>query len=208
MVQRGLKMVWSLVNQVLCVLYIHTFYFFPKRKQAKKDQYHRLTKFFLWESWCSACPGSSACRQIFRFLLSKDFSNSIGHRRSKKWSWLDLRLWALGWRLVCRGLAQSIKLPVVGILYLSSWNFAFVLLVFCILSSSPSWGRRPELCPLYLICKVDAQVMARDGAPRYIWMDNVTSTLCNLLWFDTYFISFRGGEKCNKVSSKAMCTIL
>ena len=130
---------------------------------------------------------------------SPKFFHAQRGRHSWLWfsqsSWLDY-------------LAQSIKLPVVGILYLSSWNFAFVLLVFCILSSSPSWGRRPELCPLYLICKVDAQVMARDGAPRYIWMDNVTSTLCNLLWFDTYFISFRGGEKCNKVSSKAMCTIL
>ena len=70
------------------------------------------------------------------------------------------------WRLVCRGLTESIKLPVVGILYLSSWQFAFVLLVFCILSSSSSWGRRSELCPLYLICKVDAQLMVIDGTPR------------------------------------------
>ena len=36
------------------------------------------------------------------------------------------------WRLVCRGLTESIKLPVVGILYLSSWYFAFVQLAVCI----------------------------------------------------------------------------
>ena len=56
-------------------------------------------------------------------------------------------------------LAESIKLPVVGILYLSSGQFAFVLagvLYFVRLLVLRLWS---ELCPVYLICTVDAQMM-------------------------------------------------
>ena len=56
-------------------------------------------------------------------------------------------------------LAESIKLPVVGILYLSSRQFAFVLagvLYFVRLLVLRLWS---ELCPVYLICRVDAQMM-------------------------------------------------
>ena len=192
MVQRGLKMVWSLVNQVFCVCCIFILFIFSQKgKQAKKININ------VWQSFSCEKVGAQRVhdrRHVVRFSdfccqrISRIPSATAAPRNDPGWIFASE---LFRWRLVCRGLAQSIKLPVVGILYLSSWNFAFVLLVFCILSSSPSWGRRPELCPLYLICKVDAQVMARDGAPRYIWMDNVTSTLCNLLWFDTYFISLR-----------------
>ena len=190
MAQRGLKMVWSLLNQVLCVFYNHTFYFSPQKESRQKR-----ININVWQSFSCEKVGAQRvqdCRHVVRFSdfccqrISRIPSATAAPRNDPGWIFASE---LFGWRLVCRGLAQSIKLPVVGILYLSSWNFAFVLLVFCILSSSPSL--RPELCPLYLICKVDAQAMARDGAPRYIWMDNVTSTLCNLLWFDTYFISLR-----------------
>ena len=190
MAQRGLKMVWSLLNQVLCVLYNHTFYFFPKRKAGKKGSISSFDKVFPLRKFVLSVSKIVGMSSDFQISVVKGFLEF--HRPPPLQEMILAGSSPLSsWRLVCRGLAQSIKLPVVGILYLSSWNFAFVLLVFCILSSSPSWGRRPELCPLYLICKVDAQVMARDGAPRYIWMDNVTSTLCKLLWFDTYFISLR-----------------
>ena len=67
------------------------------------------------------------------------------------WRWMCL------WRLVCRGLTESIKLPVVGILYLSSGQFAFVLAgVLYFVRLLRLWS---ELCPVYLICRVDAQMM-------------------------------------------------
>ena len=180
MAQRGLKMVWSLVNQVFFYSY---FLFFPKKKAGKKGSISSFDKVF---------PVRKLVLSVSRIVgMSSDFQISVvkGFLEFHRPPPLQEMILAgssplSSWRLVCRGLAQSIKLPVVGILYLSCWYF-----VFC--PAPRLWGRRPELCPLYLICKVDAQAMARDGAPRYIWMDNVTSTLCNLLWFDTYFISLR-----------------
>ena len=131
-------------------------------------------KFFLWESCCSTLVTIVGMSSDFQISVVKGFLEfhlpplemildwysflcSLPRISPPLWRWMCL------WRLVCRGLTESIKLPVVGILYLSSWHFAFVLLVFCILSSSSSWGQRTELCPVYLICKVDAQVMASDG---------------------------------------------
>ena len=56
-------------------------------------------------------------------------------------------------------LAKSIKLPVVGILYLSSGQFAFVLAGVLYFVQLPVLRLWPELCLVYLICRVDAQMM-------------------------------------------------
>ena len=137
-----------------CVLYIHTFHFFPKKESREKR-----ININVWQSFSCEKVGAQRvqdCRHVVRFSdfccqrISRIPSATAAPRNDPGWIFASF-----GWRLVCRGLAQSIKLPVVGILYLSSWNFAFVLLVFCILSSSPSWGLS------YVRCTWSAKLMRK-----------------------------------------------
>ena len=113
-----------------------------------------------------------ACRQIFRFLLSKDFLNSFREKTlCQAWSslqgfpscaWkMDVSEDSYAWSL--RSQLSSLLLVFcicpAGSLHLS-------LPAFCILSGSSSWGSGLS----YVLCTWSAELMrkwwSRQGAPR------------------------------------------
>ena len=104
--------------------------------------------FYRWESWCWAWHrpqnrrhvvrfSDFRCQRISRIPSAADAAAALRNDPFcyfKDFSPPSLYEDGCLWKLVCRGLAESIKLSVAGILYLSSWHFAYLscwYFVFC-----------------------------------------------------------------------------